>query len=61
MQVRDGRYGVWQTWLTNVSYTRAQYTGTYGHTYYFRCRGRAGANSELYPYDYDTYTKLVSP
>jgi hypothetical protein len=61
VQVRDGQFGLWQSWLTGVGYTAAQFSGQYGHIYYFRCRGNDGAVQEVYPYDYDTYTKLESP
>jgi hypothetical protein len=61
VQVCDGLYGAWQTWKNNVSDTSAQYTGQWGHTYYFRSRARQGRTWEVYPYDYDTFTKLVQP
>jgi hypothetical protein len=61
VQVRDGLYGAWQTWKSNVPYTSASYTGQWGHIYYFRSRARQGTTWELWPYDYDTYTKLVEP
>ncbi len=61
VQVRDGPYGAWNTWKSNVPYTQASYTGQWGHIYYFRSRARQGTVWEVYPYDYDTYTKLVEP
>ncbi len=61
VQVRDGFYGAWQTWKSNVPYTQANYTGQWGHIYCFRSRGREGAGREVYPHDYDAYTKLVEP
>lgn len=61
VQVRDGQFGLWQPWLSGVSITSTQFSGQYGHIYYFRCRGNNGMAQELYPYDYDTYTKLESP
>ena len=61
VQVRDGLYGMWMPWRSGVTYTSASYTGQYGHIYYFRSRQQAGGIWEVYPYDYDTYTKLVAP
>jgi hypothetical protein len=59
VQMRDGFFGIWQNWKTGVTYTSADYTGQYGHIYCFRSRQRAGGIWELYPLNYDTYTKLI--
>lgn len=61
VQVRDGRFGLWLPWLNQTSKTSARFNGQYGHIYYFRCRGNDSAVQEVYPYDYDTYTKVESP
>lgn len=61
VQVRDGLYGLWLPWKSNVPYTSASYTGQWGHIYCFRSRARQGTTWELWPYDYDTYTKVVEP
>ncbi len=61
VQVRDGIYGWWLPWKSGVMYTSADYTGQYGHIYYFRCQQQAWGLWELYPLGYDTYTKLVAP
>ncbi len=61
VQVRLGLNGTWINWKTNVSYTQAQYTGVWGTTYYFRCRGKNMLSTELWPYDYDTFTRPVQP
>jgi hypothetical protein len=61
VQVRDGFIGFWQTWKSNVPDLSAPYTGQWGHIYCFRSRARQGAVGEVYPYNYDTYTKLVQP
>ena len=38
VQVRDGYEGVWTDWLTSTAATSATFTGTHGHTYFFRAR-----------------------
>jgi hypothetical protein len=59
VQVRDGFYGLWMPWKSGVIYTAADFTGQQGHIYCFRSRQRAGGIWELYPLNYDTYTKLI--
>ena len=61
LQVRDGPSGSWSDWLTNTSAVAGDFTGQYGHTYYFRSRAqdRAG-NWESYAGDQaDTYTTVT--
>ncbi len=61
IQVRDGPSGSWTDWLTNTSAVSGDFTGQYGHTYYFRSRAqdRAG-NWESYNGDQaDTYTLVT--
>jgi hypothetical protein len=59
VQVRDGFFGTWQNWKVNFAGTWADYTGQYGHIYCFRSRQKAGGIWEVYPYNYDAYTKLI--
>ncbi len=40
VQVRDGYDGEWTAWLSATSATSGTYTGTHGHTYFFRTRAR---------------------
>lgn len=40
VQVRDGYEGVWTDWLTGTAATSAVFTGTHGHTLFFRARAR---------------------
>lgn len=40
VQYRNGPTGAWTDWLTNTTVTSAQFTGEYGHTYFFRSRAR---------------------
>ena len=40
VQVKDGLYGAWTNWLTGTVTTTHTYTGTHGHTYFFRTRAR---------------------
>jgi TolB protein len=50
VQYRDGEAGTWSGWLVNTRDTIAYFTGTAGHTYYFRCRARDRAgNVGSYP------------
>ncbi len=50
VQTRDGDGGEWVDWQRSVSFTSGQFTGQYGHTYYFRSRAtdRVG-NRENWP------------
>jgi len=65
VQVRDGYGGTWMDWITNVSATSSTFTGTHGHTYFFRARARdAHGNQE--PYDDEEWgqaftTMLIEP
>jgi hypothetical protein len=59
--VREGLEGSWAKWKKGTSLTCDEYTGEYGEIYYFYSVGSNTQVSELPPYDYDTYTKLVSP
>ena len=49
MQVRDGYEGAWSDWLTGTTATSGTFTGTHGHTYFFRARARDGYGN-LEPY-----------
>jgi uncharacterized repeat protein (TIGR01451 family) len=40
VQVRDGAEGTWIDWLTGTTATSGIFTGTHGHTYFFRARAR---------------------
>jgi hypothetical protein len=40
VEVRDGSSGSWTTWKSGTVETSAVYTGSAGHTYYFRVRAR---------------------
>lgn len=40
VQVKDGLYGAWSDWLIGVPAATYTYTGTPGHTYFFRARAR---------------------
>lgn len=44
--VRDGTDGNWQLWQDGTSVTSASFTGTAGHTYYFRSQGYKGRQWE---------------
>ena len=64
VQVRDGHYGTWTDWQSCVVTTLAAFTGTAGHTYFFRSSGLDNAgNQESYPSapDYDTFTSVGIP
>ena len=60
IQFRDGAGGTWTDWLTSTGFVGASFSGTDGHTYYFRSRARDGAgNAEAYPAgDGDTHTTI---
>jgi hypothetical protein len=59
VQYRDGENGTWTDWLTNTTLTSSTFTGSDGHTYYFRCRAKDKAGvQESYPSGYDTYTMV---
>lgn len=50
IQYRDGVNGSWNNWLTQTPQASQVFTGTPGHTYYFRSRARDYANNlEAYP------------
>jgi hypothetical protein len=58
VQVRDGS-GSWIDWQTQTAHTSANFTGQYGHTYYFRSRARDYANNlEAYPSTPDSATTV---
>ncbi len=40
VQFRDGYEGAWTDWLTETLETTAPFTGTHGHSYFFRTRAR---------------------
>ena len=64
VQYRDEINGAWTAWQTCVIDASATFTGTAGHTYYFRSRAQDNAdNWESYPTspDYDTFTALPEP
>ncbi len=60
IQSRDGAAGVWTDWITDTVQTSAAFTGTFGHTYFFRSRARDWVgNLEAYPSgDGDTSTYI---
>jgi PKD repeat protein len=60
IQFRDGAGGTWTDWLTSTGFVGASFSGTDGHTYYFRSRARDGAgNAEPYPTgDGDAHTTV---
>ena len=60
VQLRDGLSGAWTDWQLATSQTSATFTGSSGHTYYFRARARDNAfNLEAYPGgDGDTFTGI---
>jgi hypothetical protein len=45
VDVRDGSSGSWTTWKSGTVETSATYTGSAGHTYYFRVRARDAAGN----------------
>jgi Tol biopolymer transport system component len=52
--VRDGTDGNWEIWQNNVTNTSATFTGTAGHTYYFRSQARDGRQLEPWQAKPDT-------
>ncbi len=46
VQVRDGYEGTWTDWLTGTTATSAVFTGTHGHTVFFRARARDPRGSD---------------
>jgi len=59
--VRDGLYGSWAKWKKNTPSTCGSYSGSFGHVYYFYSVGMNEQVWEEPPYDWDAFTKLVSP
>ncbi|MBI5565468.1 MAG: DUF5107 domain-containing protein, partial [Chloroflexi bacterium] len=62
VQVKDGLYGAWSDWLIGAPTTAHTYTGTPGHTYFFRARARDFAgNLSAYGDDLwgNTYTTVL--
>jgi hypothetical protein len=50
VQYRDGLAGAWTDWLVNTGLTSQMFTGSRGHTYYFRTRAMdIDHNLESYP------------
>ena len=62
VQAKDGADGEWQTmYFIGAGFNTYQYTGTHGHTYYFRVRTLSNAyNTEPWPADYDVMTTVES-
>lgn len=62
--LRDGTDGNWQVWREGAASTSATFTGTTGHTYYFRSQARAGRQLEPWQAKPDTavifYAQRVS-
>ncbi|TET99102.1 MAG: DUF5107 domain-containing protein, partial [Dehalococcoidia bacterium] len=46
VQVRDGYEGTWTNWLTDTTAISTTFTGTHGHTYFFRARARDQVGNE---------------
>lgn len=46
VQFRDGYEGAWTAWQTGTLETSALFTGTHGHTYFFRARARDTRGNE---------------
>jgi uncharacterized repeat protein (TIGR01451 family) len=46
VQVKDDLYGLWTDWLTGTMTTTHTFTGTHGHTYFFRTRARDLAGNQ---------------
>ncbi|MEE8392586.1 MAG: hypothetical protein V3S14_17530, partial [Anaerolineae bacterium] len=50
VQSRDGASGEWTDWQHSTTVTSSQFTGQYGHTYYFRSRATdLVGNREIWP------------
>ncbi len=61
VQYRDGILGAWIGWLSNTTLTSAAFTGTAGHTYYFRARAIDRAqNQESWPVGDGRYSTKYS-
>ncbi|MBC7233442.1 MAG: peptidoglycan DD-metalloendopeptidase family protein [Chloroflexi bacterium] len=60
VQYRDAERGEWADWIANTTLTAAIFTGSAGHTYYFRVRALDNAgNLEPYPEGGgDTHTRV---
>jgi hypothetical protein len=60
VEVRDGSSGSWATWKSGTAGTSAAYTGSAGHTYYFRVRARdAAGNLEATHTSPDAQTRVA--
>jgi len=62
VQVKDGLFGTWSDWLIGTPTATHTYTGTPGHTYFFRVRARDFAgNLSTYGDDLwgNTYTTVL--
>jgi uncharacterized repeat protein (TIGR01451 family) len=46
VQARDGTEGLWTDWLTGTVATSGAFSGTHGHTYFFRVRARDQAGHQ---------------
>lgn len=46
VQVREGTEGTWSDWLIDTGATSAAFSGSHGHTYFFRARGRNAAGDQ---------------
>ena len=59
VQVRDGSGGWWTDWQSGMTATSAVFTGSAGHTYYFRSRARdVAGNLEATHTSADAYTQV---
>ena len=59
VQVKDGATGSWTNWQVGTTSLDATYTGSVGHTYYFRSRAHDNAfNVEAYPSTPDAMTTI---
>jgi uncharacterized repeat protein (TIGR01451 family) len=62
---KNGYHGAWTPWLTATTTTTAQFTGSHGHTYFFRARardtqGNVGAFDDN-PFNAEFTTVLLTP